>query len=129
MKNEKFNKPTETELDILGILWKDGESTVGHVHEKLSKIKTKKIVYTTTLKLMQIMLDKGLVERNSSSRAHLYAAVVDQQAAQKHYVNKMINVVFSGSTKDLVLQALGSAKLSNEDLANIRSFINSRERK
>jgi BlaI family penicillinase repressor len=106
------SKPTESELEILQILWEKGTCTVRDVHEVLAN--TKDAGYTTTLKLMQIMHEKGLVERDTSSKTHIYKALINQQKTQQHLVNKMIDNVFNGSAARLVMQALGNHSASKE---------------
>jgi BlaI family transcriptional regulator, penicillinase repressor len=120
----KYVKPTESELEILQVLWQRGQATVREVHEELTK--TKDIGYTTTLKLMQIMHEKGLVFRDESMRTHIYQAAVNKEKTQKHLLNKMIDSLFGGSSTQLVLQALGSGnqKLSAEELEQLQTLIN-----
>ena len=119
----KYIKPTESELEILQILWQNGTATVRDVHEELAK--TKDVGYTTTLKLMQIMHDKGLVKRDETMRTHIYQAAVNKERTQKHLLDKMIDSLFGGSSTQLVLQALGSGeqKVSAEELAQIQSLL------
>src|SRR5580698_6949947 len=93
-------KPTDSELEILNILWEKGPSTVREVHEVLEK--NKDAGYTTTLKLMQIMHDKGLLKRDASNKSHVYTADVSQEKTQGHLVKRMIDNVFNGSTTQLV---------------------------
>lgn len=120
----KYIKPTESELEILNIIWEKNAATVRDVHEELSK--TKDVGYTTTLKLMQIMHEKGLVKRDESMRTHVYQAAVNKEKTQKHLLDKMIESLFGGSSTQLVLQALGSGeqKLSNEELEKIQLLLN-----
>jgi len=122
----KQQKPTESELEILGILWERGASTVREVHEKLAE--TKEAGYTTTLKLMQIMYEKGLLSRDASSKTHVYAAAVSQQETQQQLLSKMIDTVFGGSATQLVMQALGHHKSSDEELDQIRKYLNDIEK-
>ena len=119
----KYVKPTESELEILNILWMRNEATVREVHEELAK--SKDVGYTTTLKLMQIMNEKGLVKRDESMRTHLYQSAVNKEKTQKHLLNKMIESLFGGSSTQLVLQALGTGeqKLSDEELDKIQTLI------
>ena len=119
----KYIKPTESELEILQILWQSGTATVRDVHEELSK--TKDAGYTTTLKLMQIMHEKGLVKRDESMRTHVYQPAVNKEKTQKHLLDKMIDSLFGGSSTQLVLQALGSGdqKVSVEELAKIQTLL------
>ncbi len=121
MSNSKHIKPTESELEILQVLWDKGTATVREVHEELSK--TKEAGYTTTLKLMQIMNEKGLVKRDNSMRSHVYHAAVNREKTQKHLLNKMIDSLFGGSPTQLVIQALGNNKTSPEELARIQELL------
>ncbi|HVI47347.1 MAG TPA: BlaI/MecI/CopY family transcriptional regulator [Chitinophaga sp.] len=114
-------KPTESELEILSILWERGACTVRDVHDALSA--TKEAGYTTTLKLMQIMHEKGLLQRDASSKTHIYTAAVSQEKTQEQLLNKMIDTVFGGSASRLVLQALGNHRSSNEELDKIREYL------
>ncbi len=115
-------KPTESELEILQVLWQSGSATVREVHEYLSQ--TKDAGYTTTLKLMQIMHDKGLVTRDESNRTHIYQPAVNKEKTQKHLLDKMTDALFGGSSTQLVLQALGSGKVSAEELDQIQTLLN-----
>jgi predicted transcriptional regulator len=119
----KYVKPTESELEILQILWANGTATVRDVHEHLAE--TKDVGYTTTLKLMQIMHEKGLVKRDESMRTHVYQPNVNKEKTQKHLLTKMIDSLFGGSSTQLVLQALGSGeqKVSAEELEEIQKMI------
>jgi predicted transcriptional regulator len=123
----KTIRPTESELEILSILWDKENATVREVHEIVQK--TKDVGYTTTLKLMQIMNEKGLVTRNVSSKTHIYTPTLQREKAQEQFVGKMIQTLFSGSTSQLVMQALGKHKTSDSDLAEIKSMIQKLERK
>ncbi len=118
----KKNKPTESELEILQVLWTKNSATVRDVHEEI--LKTKEAGYTTTLKLMQIMFEKGLVTRDSSSKTHIYQPAVSKENTQNLFLNKMIDSLFSGSSAQLVMQALGNHKASKEELEEIRNFLN-----
>lgn len=118
MSAPKYVKPTESELEILRVIWDKGLASVRDVHEELSK--TKDVGYTTTLKLMQIMNEKGLVKRDKSSRAHYYTAAVSREKTQKHLLGKMIDGLFGGSPGQLVLQALGNYKASETEIAEIQ---------
>ena len=124
MTSTRYIKPTESELEILQVLWLKGEASVREVHESLAA--TKDVGYTTTLKLMQIMHEKGLVKRDESMRTHVYQAAVNREKTQKHLLDKMIESLFGGSSTQLVLQALGSGeqKLSDEELEKIQLLLN-----
>lgn len=122
MPSGKYIKPTESELEILQVLWNKGLASVRDVHEKLSE--TKDVGYTTTLKLMQIMHDKGLVKRDDSIKTHIYQAAVSREKTQKHLVGKMVDGLFGGSPTQLVLQALGNHKASSQELEEIQELLN-----
>ncbi len=120
-------KPTESELEILNILWERGACTVREIHEVLEK--TKEAGYTTTLKLMQIMNEKNLVNRDASSKTHIYQANISQEDTQGQMVKKMIDTVFNGSAMDLVMQALGNHKASKDELELIKQYLEQAEKK
>ncbi len=122
MSAPKYIKPTEGELEILRVIWDKGLASVRDVHEELAK--TKDVGYTTTLKLMQIMNDKGLVKRDKSTRAHYYTAAISQEKTQKHLLGKMIDGLFGGSPARLVIQALGNYKASEEEIEEIQQLLN-----
>ncbi|MEP7257862.1 MAG: BlaI/MecI/CopY family transcriptional regulator [Flavitalea sp.] len=121
MSASKYIKPTESELEILQILWAKRVASVREVHEEL--LKTKDAGYTTTLKLMQIMNEKGLVKRDDTSKTHFYQPAVSREKTQKHLLGKMINTLFSGSTTELVIQALGNHKASPDELEEIQKIL------
>jgi len=112
-------KPTDAELAILRVLWSRGPSTVRDVAEALGREEA----YTTVLKLMQIMTDKGLVKRDDSARSHVYKATSSEDKTQKQLVTDLLDKVFAGSAAKLVLQALDSGKASPEELAEIRKLL------
>lgn len=120
-------KPTESELEILQIIWFKKEATVREVHDILAEKKT--VGYTTTLKLMQIMFEKGLLTRNTETKSHLYEATVSQDKTQKLLLNKVIDSLFLGSSVDLVMQALGNKKTSKKDLDQIRKYLKQLDKK
>ena len=122
MATGKYIKPTESELEILQVLWTNGHASVRDVHEKLAE--TKDVGYTTTLKLMQIMHEKGLVKRDDSIKTHIYQAAVSREKTQKHLVSKMVDGLFGGSPTQLVLQALGNHKASSRELEEIQELLN-----
>jgi len=123
MAKQKVVRPTESELEILQVLWDKENATVREVHEIL--LLSKDAGYTTTLKLLQIMHEKGLVSRNDSSKTHIYQPAVSREKTQKHFVGKMINNLFSGSPAQLVMQALGNHKASRDELEEIQKLLNS----
>jgi BlaI family penicillinase repressor len=113
--------PTDAELGILQVLWRRGWSTVREVLEDLKQ--ERQVGYTTVLKLLQIMFDKGLVDRDESERSHRYQAAVAEQATERRLVGDLIDRGFEGSTGRLVLRALASRQASREELAEIRRLI------
>lgn len=123
----KHIKPTESELEILSILWERGASTVREVHEILEQ--SKEAGYTTTLKLMQIMHEKGILIRDASAKTHIYEANVSRERTQQQLLNKMIDTVYNGSATQLVMQALGHHRSSREELDQIRQYLNEMEKK
>lgn len=121
MGTTKYIKPTESELEILAVLWERGLASVREVHEELAR--NKDVGYTTTLKLMQIMNEKGLVIRDASVKTHIYQAAVSREKTQKHLLGKMIDGLFGGSSTQLVIQALGNHKTSKEELEAIQHLL------
>lgn len=120
-------KPTESELDILKILWEKKECSVRDVHNTLAA--SKDVGYTTTLKLMQIMHDKGIVQRNDKQKVHLYSPILKQEDTQIQFVGKMVNTLFNGNASQLVLHTLGSANHSAEELDAIQHLLDSLKHK
>ena len=125
MNEPKLPRPTDAELAILQVLWERGESTVREVHEALKDVQGSG--YTTVLKLMQIMTEKGLVERDESNRAHVYRARATQQKTQRQLVSDLLDKAFGGSPARLAMQALSSKKSSPEELAELRKLLETLE--
>ena len=121
MREMKNVKPTESELEILRVLWDKREATVREVHEVLSEFKDSG--YTTTLKLLQIMHEKGLVKRNDSGKTHIYQAAVSREQTQKQMLDKMMDSLFGGSTTQLVMHALGNKAPSADELKEIQQML------
>ena len=117
----KENMPTESELEILSILWEKGNATVKEVHEVILQIK--KVGYTTTLKLMQIMNEKGLVTRNISTKKHIYTPTLKKEKVQDQLVHKLIQNLFGGSWRGLIQLALENTKHSKKDLIEIKLMV------
>ncbi|MEP6783550.1 MAG: BlaI/MecI/CopY family transcriptional regulator [Acidobacteriota bacterium] len=113
-------RPTDAELAILRVLWERGPSTVRQVYEALA---TRETGYTTTLKLMQIMADKGLVTRNETARTHVYAAKAGQAQTQQQLVKDLVDRAFGGSAAALVLRALSTDDATDDELKEIRKLI------
>jgi BlaI family transcriptional regulator, penicillinase repressor len=121
MSTTRYIKPTESELEILQVLWARETASVRDVHEELAK--SKDVGYTTTLKLMQIMNEKGLVKRDDSFKTHIYQPAVSKEKTQKHLLGKMINSLFGGSHTELIIQALGNHKASPQELEAIQHLL------
>ena len=118
-------KPTEKELEILQVLWTQGPATVRTVNDHLGS--DRDIGYTTTLKLMQIMFDKGLVSRKKEGKTHIYTAEISEEKTQKQLIDRLLDTAFKGSAMKLVMQALGHKKASKEELEEIRKYIDQLE--
>lgn len=114
-------KPTESELEILKVLWEKEPCTVREVNDVLNQ--HREVGYTTTLKLMQIMAQKGIVLRDETSRTHLYKTAINQNKVQQTLVNRLVDSAFSGSASQLVLQALGQGKATKQELDEIKKLI------
>lgn len=126
MPREKTSpRPTPAETAILQVLWQRGPSTVREVHEVLRD--DRPLGYTTVLKLLQIMHEKGLVRRDESQRSHRYRAVKSERRTQQQLVSDLLDKAFGGSMRNLVMHALASQKASREELAEIRSLIDELE--
>lgn len=119
-------KPTESELEILQILWQKGEATVREINEALNI--NREVGYTTTLKLMQIMLEKGILERDDATRTHIYKATITEAATQKILLNKFVEATFRGSAMKLVMQALGNHEASKSELNDLKKLIENLEK-
>ena len=114
-------KPTESELEILQLLWEHGPSTVRFINDELSK--NKETGYTTTLKLMQIMHEKGMVQRDEAGRSHVYKAAISESVTQNQLLDRFLETTFRGSALKMVMQALGNKKTSEQDLNEIRNLL------
>jgi BlaI family transcriptional regulator, penicillinase repressor len=118
-------KPTDSELEILQVLWERGGCTVREVNDLLSE--KREIGYTTTLKFMQIMHEKGLLLREKDGKGHIYTANVEREATQKALLDRFLESTFSGSAMQLVMQTLGGHKASPAEIDQIRDFLNAIE--
>ena len=116
-------KPTDSELEILHILWENGPSSVRYINDMLNE--RRDVGYTTTLKLLQIMFEKGLVLRDDSAKTHIYRANISQEKTQQQLIGKMVHNLFGGSASQLVMRALGTAKPSKEEIAQIQQLLDS----
>jgi BlaI family transcriptional regulator, penicillinase repressor len=123
----KLPRPTDAELAILRILWERGACTVRQVHDALSR--ERPAAYTTALKMLQIMTEKGLVRRDDTDRTHIYEPRLTEEQTQRQLVRDLVDRAFGGSASKLVLQALSSRRATAEELGEIRKLIeSSRER-
>jgi predicted transcriptional regulator len=125
MPETELPRPTDAELQILKVLWRRGPSTVREVFETLGESKT--TGYTTVLKTMQIMADKGLVVRDESERAHRYEPAAPEDETQRRLVGDLLRKAFDGSAKKLVMQALSTERASAEELSEIRRMLDELE--
>ena len=116
-----IDKPTESELEILKVLWSVGACTVRQVNDRLNE--SREVGYTTTLKIMQIMAQKKLVNRDESARTHVYSAAVNEGDIKNALVDRLMDTAFSGSASQLVMQALGRGKASQQELDKIKDLI------
>jgi predicted transcriptional regulator len=121
MKRKQPSKPTDAELAVLRVLWQRGPSTVREVWQELNP--QRGTGYTTVLKIMQIMFDKGLLARDETARSHVYRAAHSQQRTQREVVGHLLERVFSGSALQLVMQALAAKKATRAELAEIRKLL------
>ncbi len=121
----KIPRPTDAELTILRVLWELGPSTVRQVHAVLSRERT--TAYTTALKLLQIMIEKGLVRRDETERTHIYHARLSEEQTQRQLIRDLLDRAFGGSSSKLVMQALATRRASAEELGEIRRLIEGRK--
>lgn len=120
-------KPTESELEILQIIWQNGPSTVRQINDIL--LAKRDVGYTTTLKLLQIMVQKGIVSADKSMRTHSYTAILKEEETQKKLIDQLLSHAFGGSASKLVMQVLGNSKPKPSELEELRSFIQKWEEK
>src|SRR5215510_10050557 len=125
MPQGNLPKPTDAELEILRVLWTRGPSTVREVYDELKE--NKGVGYTTILKFMQIMAEKGLVSRNEDQRAHLYEAVIPRESTQQQLVDDLLDRAFGGSALELVMQALSSKRATTDEIKQIRRLLDDYE--
>jgi BlaI family transcriptional regulator, penicillinase repressor len=127
MSQPKKYTPTESELEILHILWEKGTATVRDIHDILEQ--TKETGYTTTLKMMQIMTEKGILDRDVQNRVHVYRPLLSREKTQESFLNKMLNGLFKGSASRLVMGALDHKEISGEELQQIKAYLSQFENK
>ena len=121
MQKKQLPKPTEAELEILQVIWRLGPSIVKSVNQIICK--NREVGYTTTLKLMQIMFDKGLLNRKRDGKTHIYASAVSQEKTQRQLLDKFVDAAYHGSAMNLVMQLLGNRKSSKKELDQIRDYL------
>jgi BlaI family transcriptional regulator, penicillinase repressor len=119
--NKYINKPTEGELEILQILWRLGPCTVKKVNEIMNE--KKDVGYTTSLKMLQIMVEKGLCQREAEGKLHIYKAALKEQQVKRNYLKDMIDQVFEGSPMEMVVQTLGNYKASPQEILELKKLI------
>jgi len=128
-KTPAAHRPTAAELEILRVLWSRGPSTVREVHEALSAAKTKDVGYTSILKFLQIMTEKGLVRRNEEQRAHVYEACEPAEKTKRQIAGDVLQRVFEGSARDLMVHALAGRRTSKQEIEELRQLLDEHERK
>ena len=114
-------KPTESELEIMQLLWECGPMTVRKLNDRLNE--KRRVGYTTTLKIMQIMTNKGLLTRNTDSRSHIYAPTLQPEEVQTSVLDHVLRTVFNGNRSNLILQALGNHSVTSTELEEIKALI------
>ena len=129
MKADILNKynntePTKAQLEILQVLWKHGASTVRFVNDQLNQQKDEPLSYTSTLKLMQIMLEKEMLHRDESNMTHVYSAALEEQKTKKVVLDKFVDSMYGGSVKNLMMELLGNDKTSKKDWDTINDILN-----
>lgn len=130
MKKEAAQEiiPTKTEMDVLQVLWQYGPSTVRFVHDKLNEQK-EAVIYTSTLKLMQVMKEKGMLDRDESQMKHVYSAVLKEDRVKGNMLGKFVDNMYNGSPSSLMVALLGNDKTSAEELQKIKDLVNKLENK
>lgn len=122
MKNTMQSEPTKSELEILQILWQFGPSTVRFVNDELNEQK-RAVQYTSTLKLMQIMTEKGMLESDKSSMKHIYTPTIEEKKTKGFLLEKFVDTMYNGSSSSLMMQLLGNKKTSKEEIDEIRKML------
>ncbi|WP_342332256.1 BlaI/MecI/CopY family transcriptional regulator [Pedobacter sp. FW305-3-2-15-E-R2A2] len=126
-ENNRQIEPTKSELEILQVLWEQGPLTVRLVNDKLNE--NREVNYTSTLKLMQIMADKGILTRDESQMKHIYHVAEKEQTTKDFLLEKFIDTMYNGSASSLMMQLMGNKKTSKEDLETIKALLNQLEQK
>lgn len=121
------SKPSDSELEIMQVLWAKGPLTVREINEILNR--NRRVGYTTTLKIMQIMTEKNMLSRDTRQRSHVYTTIMDPGEVRGNILDHVINTVFQGNTSKLVLSALGNSRTSPSEIEEIKALIESMEKK
>ena len=122
IKDNKSNEPTKSELEILQVLWKHGPSTVRFVNDTLNEMK-RVVQYTSTLKLMQIMAEKGILKRDESNMKHIYSPAMEEQKTKGFLLERFVDSMYNGSASSLMMQLLGNKKTSKKELQAIKDLL------
>lgn len=125
-ENNSYSEPTKSELEILQVLWKSGPSTVRFVNDYLNEQK-RSVQYTSTLKIMQIMTEKGMLTRDASNMKHIYSAAVEEEQTKGMMLEKFVDTMYNGSSTNLMMQLLGNQKASRKELDDIRAMLDQLE--
>ena len=124
----QFIEPTKSELEILQVLWQNGPSTVRVVNDRLNEQK-REVNYTSTLKLMQIMVEKGILKRDESNMKHVYEPVLEEKKAKEYLLDRFLDAMYQGSASSLMMQLLGNKKTSKKELDAIKEMLNKLDKK
>ena len=123
LNSHNNTEPTKAQLEILQVLWKFGPSTVRFVNDQLNQQKQEALSYTSTLKLMQIMLEKDMLRRDESNMTHVYQAALEEQKIKRVVLDKFVDSMYEGSVKNLMLELMGNDKTSNKDWDTIKELL------
>jgi predicted transcriptional regulator len=126
-KNKEKNEPTRSEIEILRVLWKLGPSTVRLVNDELNK-EHRHVNYTSTLKLMQIMAEKGILQRDESNMKHVYSPLEEEHKTKSYLLEKFVNTIYNGSASSLMMQLFGNKKPTKKELQEIKALLNKLEK-
>ena len=119
--------PTKTEMDVLQILWENGPSTVRFVHDKLNEQK-EAVIYTSTLKLMQVMKEKGMLNRDETNMKHIYSPALQEDKVKGNLLGRFVDSMFNGSASNLMVALLGNDKTSDEELKKMKELLEKMEK-